>query len=106
MAEAGSDNNGVLWGDLVQALRRCEGQRRVSQTTHCLIDAANVPAGGSWWTQIQGAQTIDIIPKILEHGLALCRHGCLLLWDMATRMPQLPGCVHCFLADRRILHHQ
>ena len=97
MAEAGGDDNSALWGDLVQALRRCEGQRRVSQGTHCLIETANVPTGRPWWTQVQGAQTIDVVPKILEYSLALCGHGCLLLGDMATRMPQLPWCVHCFL---------
>src|SRR5262245_33000462 len=103
MAKASSDNNGTLWGDLVQALRRCEGERRVSQGTYRLIETANVPTGRSWWTQVQGAQTIDVVPKILQYGLALCGHGCLLLWCRATRMPQGPGCVHCFLADRCIL---
>src|SRR5262245_65432690 len=80
MAKASSDNNGTLWGDLVQALRRCEGQRRVSQGTHGLIETANVPTGRPWWTQVQGAQTIDVVPKILQYGLALCGHGGLLLW--------------------------
>src|SRR5919198_4750509 len=100
MAEAGGDNNGTLWGELVQALRRCEGQRRVSQDTHRLIEAANIPTGRPWRTQVQGAQTIDIVPKILQYDLTLCGHTCLLLWDMATSMPQLPGCVYCFLTDR------
>jgi hypothetical protein len=77
MAEAGGDHNGVLWGDLVQALRRCEGERRVSQGTHGLIKTANVPTGRPWWTQVQGAQTIDIIAEILEHGMTLCGHCCL-----------------------------
>src|SRR5262245_29699266 len=103
MAKASSDNNGTLWGDLVQALRRCEGERRVSQGTYRLIETANVPTGRPWWTQVQGAQTIDVVPKILQYGLALCGHGCLLLWGKATRMPQRPECVHCFLADRCIL---
>src|SRR4029434_5987301 len=103
MAEAGGEDNGALWDDLVQALRCCEGQRRVSQETHSLIETANVSTGRPWRTQVQGAQTIDVVPKILQYGLALCGHGCLLLWGRATRMPQRPECVHCFLVDRRIL---
>jgi hypothetical protein len=78
MAEARGDNNGILWSDLVQALRRCEDQRRVSQGTHGLIKATNIPTSRPWWTQVQGTQTIDVVPKILEYGLALCGHGCLL----------------------------
>jgi hypothetical protein len=78
MAESGGNNNSVLWGDLVQALCRCEGERRISQGTHGLIETANVPTGRPWWTQIQGAQTIDIVAEILEHGRVLYGHWCLL----------------------------
>jgi hypothetical protein len=79
MAKAGGDDNGVLWHDLMQALRRCESQRRVTQGTHGLIETANIPTGRPWRTQVQGAQTIDVVAEILQYGLALCGHGCLLL---------------------------
>src|SRR2546430_571563 len=90
MAETRGDYDSPLWRDLMQALRRAEGQRDGRQLAYSLIETANVPTGRTRWTQVERAQTIDIVPEILEHGLALYGHCYLLPWDMTTRMPQLP----------------
>ncbi len=89
MTEAGGNDDSAprrVWCRQRAAVR---ARGAASQRTHGLIETANVPTGGPWWTQVKGAQAIDVVPKILR-----TRPGALRTWwpppgDVITRMPQL-----------------